>query len=146
VRWEANRAYSERLRAWRQRRRAWSAARVVARAWGEDTPSEPKSSGGDDEDGEEGEVTPPTHSPLPEDLPSIGYIFIQKAGITIGARQLKPPQMETEPSTGPPPQPCLALVSPDLQGSSVVLVVTETTHLVFCSSCRPRRPLESPRP
>jgi hypothetical protein len=83
-------------------------------------------------------VTPPTHSPLPEDLPSISYIFIQKAGITIGARQPKRPQMETGPSTSPPPQPCLALVSPDLQGTSVVLVVTETTHLVFCSSCRPR--------
>jgi hypothetical protein len=52
---------------------------VVARAWGEDTPSDPESLGGDDEeedeDREEGEVTPPPHSPPPEDLPSLGDMF-----------------------------------------------------------------------
>jgi hypothetical protein len=49
------------------------------RGGGENTPFKPESSGGDDEeeyeDREEGEVTPPPHSPLPEDLPSLGDIF-----------------------------------------------------------------------
>jgi hypothetical protein len=67
ARWETNRVHTEWLRAWRQRRRDLSTARVVARAWGQDTDSEPESSGGDDEegdeDGEDGEVTPPPHSP-----------------------------------------------------------------------------------
>jgi hypothetical protein len=52
---------------------------VAARAWGEDTPSNPESLGGDDEeedeDREEGEVTPPPHSLPPEDLPSLGDMF-----------------------------------------------------------------------
>jgi hypothetical protein len=86
--------------------------------WGEDTPSEPESSGADneeeDEDGEEGEVTPPPHSMLPEDLPSLGDIFSQQAWFSIGARRLKRPWTETEPSIDPPSQPCLTLVSPAL--------------------------------
>jgi hypothetical protein len=48
---------------------------VVARVRGDETPSEFESLGWDveeeDEDGVEGEVTPPPHSPLPEDLPSL---------------------------------------------------------------------------
>jgi hypothetical protein len=79
ARWETNRVYNERLRAWRHRIQDWSATQATARARGEDTPSEPESSGGDneeeDEDGEEGEVTPSPHSPLPQDLPSSGDIF-----------------------------------------------------------------------
>jgi hypothetical protein len=54
---------------------------------GKDIPSESKSSRGDDEekdeDGEEGEVTPPPHSLLPEDLPSFGDIFSRQAGISV---------------------------------------------------------------
>jgi hypothetical protein len=48
----------------------------MARAQGEETPSEPEPSGGDnkeeDEDGEEGEMTSPPHSPWLEDLASLG--------------------------------------------------------------------------
>jgi hypothetical protein len=66
---------------------------VAARAWGEDTPFESESSKGDDEeedeDGEEGEVTPALHSPPREALPSLGDIFRRQAGIIIGARQPK---------------------------------------------------------
>jgi hypothetical protein len=84
MRWEANNVYSEQLWARRQRRQAWSATRVVARARGEDTPSEPESLGGDDEeedeDEEEGEVTPLPHSSLPEDLPSLGASSASKWG------------------------------------------------------------------
>jgi hypothetical protein len=90
VRWEANSVHSEWLCAQRQRRRAWSATRAAARERGEDTPSEPESSGADDEeedkDMEEAEVTPPPHSPPLEDLPSLGDLFSQQAGVSIGAR------------------------------------------------------------
>jgi hypothetical protein len=51
----------------------------MARAQGEDTPTELESPGGDDEeedeDREEGEVTPPSHSPPRKALPSLGDIF-----------------------------------------------------------------------
>jgi hypothetical protein len=63
------------------------------RRQGRDTPFEPESSGGDgeeeDEDGEEGEVTPPPHSLLSEDLPSLGDVFNWQAGISVGAHRLK---------------------------------------------------------
>jgi hypothetical protein len=53
-----------------------------------ETGLELESSGGDDkeedEDGEEGEVTPPPHSLSPKDLPSLGDIFSRQAGIFIG--------------------------------------------------------------
>jgi hypothetical protein len=79
VRREANHVYNERLRAQRQKRWDWSAVRVVARAWGQETPAEPECLGEDneekDEDGEEGEVTSPPHSPPPKDIPSLGDIF-----------------------------------------------------------------------
>jgi hypothetical protein len=56
--------------------------------WGEESPYEPESLGGgikeEDEDKEEGEVTPPPHSLPPEDLPSLGDLFSQQAGIFIG--------------------------------------------------------------
>jgi hypothetical protein len=90
---EANDVYSERLWAQRQRRREWSVAQVVKRARGEDTPSEPEFSGGDDEeedeDGDEGEVTPLPHYPPSEDLPSLSDIFSQQAEIFIGAGRPK---------------------------------------------------------
>jgi hypothetical protein len=80
---------------------------VVARVRGEDTPSEPESSGGDDkdedEDEEEREVTPPPNSLLPKDLPSLGDLFGRQAGIFVGVRRSKWPRMETGPSTDPPP-------------------------------------------
>jgi hypothetical protein len=41
----------------------------------------------EDEDEEEGEVTPSPHSPPPEDLPSLGDLFSQKAGVSINAHQ-----------------------------------------------------------
>jgi hypothetical protein len=48
---------------------------VVVRAWGEDSPFEPESSGGDnkdeDEDEEEGEVTSPPHSPPSKTSPRL---------------------------------------------------------------------------
>jgi hypothetical protein len=68
-------------------------------------------------------VTPIPHSPPPEDLPSLGDIFSRQAGISVGMRWLKWPWTEIVSSTGLLPQPCLALVSPDLQGMSVVPVV-----------------------
>jgi hypothetical protein len=43
----------------------------------------------EDEDKEEGEVTPPPHYSPPEDLPSLGDLFNQQTGISVGTRQPK---------------------------------------------------------
>jgi hypothetical protein len=87
VRQEANIVYSEQLQARRQRRWDWSAAWAAVRLRGQETPSEPESSGGDneeeDEGEEEGEVTPPPHSLLLEGLPSLGDIFSWQVGISV---------------------------------------------------------------
>jgi hypothetical protein len=122
ARWETNRAENERQQAQRQRRRLWSATRAATRAWGEETPSEPESSGDDDEeedeDEEEGEITH-SPSPPPEDLPSLGDLFSQQAGVSVGARRVKRPKAGTGASSDPPPQSGLALVHYDLQGMSI---------------------------
>jgi hypothetical protein len=111
---EANHVHNEWLRVRRQRRWDWSVAWAAVRAWGEDTPFKPESSRGDDENEEEGEVTPPPHSPPPEDLPSLGDLFSQQAGISIGTHRLNWSRPEAGPSTVPPPQSSLALASSDL--------------------------------
>jgi hypothetical protein len=36
-----------------------------------------------------GEITPSFHSSPPEDLPSLGGLFSQQAGISVGARRAK---------------------------------------------------------
>jgi hypothetical protein len=101
---------------------------VATREWGEDTPSEPESMGGDneeeDKDKKEGAL------PALEDLPSLGNLFRQQAGISIVVRQPKRPWTETVPSIGPPPQFSLTLVSSDMQGMSVALVVMGIAHLL----------------
>jgi hypothetical protein len=95
VRREANRANNEQQWAQRQRRQVRSASRAAERARGEETPSELESSGDvveeEGEDEEEGEVTPSPHSPPPEDLPSLGNLFSQQAGISVGTHQPKHP-------------------------------------------------------
>jgi hypothetical protein len=79
ARQETNHPDNKRQQALRQRRRLWSATQAAVRVRGEETPSEPDSSGygneEEDEDEEEGEVTPSPHSPSPEDLPSLGDLF-----------------------------------------------------------------------
>jgi hypothetical protein len=74
-------------------------------------------------------VTPPPHSLLPEEFPALGDIFSRQVGITVGTCLLKWPRMDTGPSTGPPSQPYVPLVSPDLQGMSGVPVVMGIAHL-----------------
>jgi hypothetical protein len=82
------------------------------------TPFEPKSSGdGDeeeDEDEEEGEITLSSHSPPPEDLPSLGDLFSQQAEIFVGMHRTRRPRTGTEASSGLPPQFGLTLVYSDL--------------------------------
>jgi hypothetical protein len=118
VRWEANHIHNERLQAQSQTRQAWSTTQAVLGARGEKSPSDPESSGGgveeEDEDDEDGEVTPPPHSPLPKDLPSLGDLFSQQAGISIGVRQPKRPRTGTGASSSPPLLSSLTLVSSDL--------------------------------
>jgi hypothetical protein len=87
VRREANHVSNEHPQTRGPRRWAWSAAQGAAKAQEEDTPSKPESSGRDDE--EEGEVTPPPHYPLPENLPSFCNLFNWQVGISVGARQSK---------------------------------------------------------
>jgi hypothetical protein len=58
---------------------------------------------GHDEDGEEGEVTPPPHFPPREALPSLGDIFSREVGITAGMRRLKRPRADE--CLAPPPHP-----------------------------------------
>jgi hypothetical protein len=77
-----------------------------------------------------GEVTPPPHSPSPEDLPSLGDIFSRRVGISISMHQPKWPRTEVGSSTGLPLQLRLALVSPDLQGVSVVPEVIVMSRLL----------------
>jgi hypothetical protein len=77
---------------------AWCVTRALMRARGEETPSKPESSkDGDeeeDEDEEYGEITPSPHSPPPEDLPSLGYLFSQQTGISVGVRWTRCPGWE----------------------------------------------------
>jgi hypothetical protein len=58
MRWEANCADNEKQQTWAEKRRLWSTARTAARTRGEETPSEPESTGDndveEDEDKEEG--------------------------------------------------------------------------------------------
>jgi hypothetical protein len=56
---------------------------MAARVWGEKTPSEDR------------EIPPSPHSPPPEDLPSLGDLFSQQTGISVGARKIKRPWMGT---------------------------------------------------
>jgi hypothetical protein len=59
-----------------------SAARTVARAWGEDTPSELESLEEDEEDEEEeGEVTPPPHSHCVRLFPCLAISSVGKQGL-----------------------------------------------------------------
>jgi hypothetical protein len=64
---------------------------VVARVRGEGIPSEPESLGGDDEEEEEEKVTPPPLLSGPEDLTSLGDLFCQQAGISVGVRRSRQP-------------------------------------------------------
>jgi hypothetical protein len=75
-------------------------------------------------------VTPPPHSLPPVDLPSLGDIFSLQAGIFVGAHRPKRPQTETGLLTGSPSLPRLTLVSRNLQGMIVVLVVMRIAHLL----------------
>jgi hypothetical protein len=73
---------------------------MVARARGEDTHSEPKSS--DEEEEEEGDVTPPPLSPPRETLPSFNDILSREVRVVIGVHQPKQIWTKTGPSAGMP--------------------------------------------
>jgi hypothetical protein len=69
---------------------------MTVRASGENTPSDPESSGDEEEeedkDEDEGEITPSPHSPPLEDLPLLDYHFSQQVGISVGAHRVKHPR------------------------------------------------------
>jgi hypothetical protein len=48
-----------------------------------------------------GGITPSPHSLSPEDLPSLGDLINQQAGISVGAFQAKHPQTGTGASSSP---------------------------------------------
>jgi hypothetical protein len=101
---------------------------------GEDTPSESESSRGENGDGEEGNVTPPPHSPLCKALPFLGDIFSRQTGFAVGMHHPKQPRTETRPSTGSPLLLHLMLVSPDLYRTSVVPVLMKTiVHVPYAA-------------
>jgi hypothetical protein len=126
------------------RRWARIAIRTAARAQWEDAPFKPEYSGEEDEeedeDGEEGEMAPPPHSSQCEALHLHGDIFDRQAGVAINTCRPKRPQIETGPSTCPPPPPHLALVSPGLLGMSVMLALMKTTHPFGVSPVPPPLP------
>jgi hypothetical protein len=107
VQQEANRVDNKRQQAWRQMRRLRSAVWAATRVRGQETPSKPESSGDvdeeEDEDEEEGEITPSLPSSPLEHLPSLGDLFSQQVGISVGARQAKHPRTGTGASSDPPP-------------------------------------------
>jgi hypothetical protein len=57
----------------------------------------------DEEEGEEGEVTPPPLSPPCETLPSFGDILNWLAGVAVSVCRPKWTQTKTGPSVGMPP-------------------------------------------
>jgi hypothetical protein len=110
---------------------------VAARAWEEETLSEPESSGDDEEEDEgeeEGEITPPPPpAPLhpPKDFPSLGDLFSQQAGVSVGAHRAKQPQAGTDASSSAPPQSSLVLIYSDLQGESICTRSHENNSLAW---------------
>jgi hypothetical protein len=79
---------------------------MAVRAQRKETLSKPESSRDDieeDKDVEEGEIAPSPHSPSLKDLPSLGDLFIQQAGIFVGARQTKRPRTGARGSFDSPP-------------------------------------------
>jgi hypothetical protein len=90
------------------------------------TPSEPDSSGdGDEEEDEDkeegwgGGITPSPHSLSPEDFPSLGDLFSQQAGISVGVHRMKHPRTGIGASSDLSPQSGLSLVHFDLLRMSV---------------------------
>jgi hypothetical protein len=83
VRRAANYANKKRRYARRQMRRLRSATRTAVMVRGEETPSDPESSGGDEEEeeeGEEGEIISSPYSPSPEELPRLATFSTDKRG------------------------------------------------------------------
>jgi hypothetical protein len=97
-------------------------------------PSESESSRDDeeeeDEDKEEGEITSPPHSPPLEDLPSLGDLFSQQAGISIGAHRTKHPQTDTEGSSSPKHNLASRWYTLTCRELMFALAVARITHLL----------------
>jgi hypothetical protein len=64
----------------------------------------------EEEDEEEGEIVSYRHSLPPENLHSLGDLFGQQAGISVGAQRLKRPQMDARGGPSTPPQLSLVVV------------------------------------
>jgi hypothetical protein len=84
----------------------------------------------EDADEEEGEVTPHPHYPPPEDFPSPDKLFSQQEGISVGVHRPNCLWTRTGASSGPPPLSGTALVSSNLQGMSIPLVMMGIAHLL----------------
>jgi hypothetical protein len=135
ARWEVSHALNTKLRVQKQRRHAWVTGWMAARVRGEDTPSEPEST--DEEEEEEGEVTPLSLSPPHETIPPLGDIFSRQEGVTVNVHRSKWTWTEADLSVSLPLQPRLVLVSPFSQGSSIAPMLMETSHLPRISQVLP---------
>jgi hypothetical protein len=126
---------------------------MAARAQREETPSESASSrdddAGEDEVEEDGEkFSSPRSPPLPLNLPSLGDLFNQQEGISVGTHRMKHPQMDTEGVSGLLLQFGLTLVYSDLQGTHFCIGggKEKLTYSESCRFCHLRQPLGPLRP
>jgi hypothetical protein len=99
-----------------------------------DTPSNPKSSG---EEEEEGEVTPPPLSLPRETLPPFSDIISQQVGVTVGVCQPKQTRQRPGRRLACLSNPILHRYLLTKRGSSVVPVLIEPTHLLGISQDLP---------
>jgi hypothetical protein len=111
----------------KERKQSWRAACRAAKERGEDTPTESYSS---DEEEEEGEVTPPSLSPLHIIPPPFSDIAGQQMGIAISERRSKQNQIGTGSSASSPQPPCLVPVTSDSKGMSILPTETDSPDFV----------------
>jgi hypothetical protein len=122
---EANQAKNEGRHAQKQRRWPRNAARAATRARGEETASELKFSGvedeEDDEDELEEEVISSPHAPSSKILPLPGELFGRQAAIPVSACLVKCPRADANGLSSLPPQFGLMLVCSVLLGTHICI-------------------------
>jgi hypothetical protein len=85
----------------------------------------------------------PALRPSPPNLPSLGDLFNQQEGISVGTHRMKHPQIDTEGVSGLLLQFGLTLVYSDLQGTHFCIGggKEKLTYSESCRFCHLRQPL-----